>query len=107
MLCENSTGHLFCLIIYSDVDTDYPPWSVDLLKSFHDYPNPSDKVLSSAEGLYRKGYCIIVDNLYATPELLLALYINNANCYGTLWPRKGLVSGNQAGEKFFITHPPA
>ena len=107
MLCENSTGYLFCLIIYSDVDTDYPPWSVDLLKSFHDYPNPSDKVLSSAEGLYRKGYCIIVDNLYATPELLLALYINNANCYGTLWPRKGGFCFWKSGGWKIFYHSPA
>lgn len=79
------------------------PWSVDLVKSLHDYPNPSNKVLSSAEGLYGKEYSIIVDNLYATPELLLALYINNVNCYGTLWSKKGFVSANQAVK----THSPA
>ena len=43
-----------------------------------------------AEGLYGQGYCIIVDNLYTSPEPLLALYKNNVDCYGTLRKKEGL-----------------
>ena len=90
MLCASSNGYLWSFNIYSGADTDYPPPSVDLPKSFNDYSNPSKIVLSLAEGLYGQGYCIIVDNLYTSPELLLALYKNNVDCYGTLRKKKGL-----------------
>ena len=91
MLCESSTGYLWSFIIYSGADRQPPPpLSVDLLKSFNDYSNPSKIVLSLAEGLFGQGYCIIVDNLYTSPELLLALYKNNVDCDGTLRKKKGL-----------------
>ena len=43
-----------------------------------------------AEEFYGQGYCIIVDNLYTSPELLLALYKNNVDCYDTLREKKDL-----------------
>ena len=91
MLCENSTGYLWSFIIYSGIDTNHPPPSFDLLKSFNDYSNHSKIVLSLAEGLYGKGYCTIVDNLYATPEFLLVLYKNIVDCYSAIRKKKGLL----------------
>ena len=90
MLCESSTEYLWSFIIDSGADTDYPPPSVDLPKSFNDYSDPSKIELFLAEGLFGQGYCISVDNLYASPELLLALHKNNVDCYGTLRKNKGL-----------------
>ena len=53
--------------------------------------NPSKIVLSLGKRLFGQGYCIIiVDNLHTSPELLLALYKNHADCYGTLRKKKGL-----------------
>ena len=77
------------MVLYSGANTDYPPPSVDLPKSFNDYSNPSRIVLSLAEGLFGQGYCIIVINLYTSPELLLALHKNNVDCHGTLRKKKG------------------
>ena len=41
------------------------------------------------DGLYNAGYCVTLDNLYTEPHLLLTLYQNKTDGFGTL--RKSLV----------------
>ena len=47
-------------------------------------------VLSLTEERYGQGYYIIVDNLYASPELLSALYKNNIDYCGARRKKKDL-----------------
>ena len=47
-------------------------------------------MLSLAEGRYGKRFCITSDNLYSSLEILLALYKNNVDDYGTLRKNKDL-----------------
>jgi len=42
------------------------------------------------EGLYNKGYCVTLDNLYTEPYLLMALYENQTDCFVTLRKKAGL-----------------
>ena len=90
MLCESDTGYLSDFIVYTGADTKYPPPSVQLPKQFDEYENPSKVVLSLMEGFYQKGYNIVLDNLYTSPELLKALYLNITDAYGTLRKKEGL-----------------
>ena len=91
MLCESKTGYLVSFIIYCGSDTKYtPPAGIDLLKDFDEYTNPSKVVLSLASTILNQGYCIIVDNLYTSPELARTLFENGTNIYGTLRKLKSL-----------------
>lgn len=47
-------------------------------------------MLSLTEGRYGKRFCITSDNLYSSLEILLALYKNNVDDYGTLRKNKDL-----------------
>ena len=78
-------GHL----LFTQVLTLTTPHQ-QLIYQFNDYSSPYKVVLSLAERFYGKGHCIIVDNLYTSPERLSALYKNNVDCYGTLRKDKGL-----------------
>ena len=69
MLCESSTGYLWKFIIYTGADTVYPSPGVVLPKPFDDYGNPSKVVLSLLHGLYNKGYKVVLENFYNSPEL--------------------------------------
>ena len=91
MLCESKTGYLVSFIIYCGGDTKYtPPAGIDLLKDFDEYANPSKVVLSLASTILNQGYCIIVDNLYTSPELARTFFENGTDIYGTLRKKKGL-----------------
>lgn len=90
MICESDSGYLSNFIVYTGADTKYPPPSIPLPKEFDDYSNPSKVVLSLMEGFYSKGYNIVLDNLYTSPELLKALYQNDTDAYGTLRKKEGL-----------------
>ena len=92
MLCESSTGYLWKFIIYTGADTVYPLPGVALPKPFDEYGNPSKVVLSLLNGLYNKGYKVVLDNLYTSPELLRALVQNETDAFGTLRSKKGLPS---------------
>ena len=90
MCCESDTGYLYSFIVYTGADTKYTPPNVILPKEFDEYTNYTKVVLSLIDGLYKQGYSVTVDNLYTSPELLLALYANGTDGYGTLRKKKGL-----------------
>ena len=107
MLCESSTGYLWNFIIYTGADTVYPLPSINLPKSFDNYGNPSKVVLSLVDGLYNKGYKVVLDNLYISPELFRALLLNDTDAFGTLREKKGLPSDFWFWKpKKEIGHPP-
>ena len=90
MICESETGYLSNFIVYTGADTKYPRPTIPLPKGFDEYTNPSKVVLSLMEGFYNQGYNIALDNLYTSPELLKALFLNKTDAYGTLRKKEGL-----------------
>ena len=90
MLCESSSAYLYSFIIYAGADTKYVDPGVQFPKPFHDYPTYSQVVLSLMQGLFNQGYSVTLDNLYTEPSLLLALFKNSTDCFGTLRKKKGL-----------------
>ena len=92
MLCESDTGYLFDFIVYTGADTKYPVPTVPFPKDFDQYKNPSKVFLSLMEGYYGCGYNLALDNLYTSPELLKALFLNKTDAYGTLRKKEGLPS---------------
>jgi len=46
--------------------------------------------MSLMKRLCNQGYCVTLDNLYTEPYLLLALYDNETDSFGTLRKKKGL-----------------
>ena len=91
MLCESDSGYLMSFIIYCGADTKYnPPADINLPKNFDEYKSPSKVVLSLASSILNQGYCVIVDNLYTSPELARALFENGTDIYGTLRKKGGL-----------------
>ena len=90
MLCESSSAYLWKFIIYTGADTFYPQPNCILLKPFDHYGNPSKIVLSLMDGLYGKGYKVVLDNFYTSPELLRTIICNETDSFGTLRHKKGL-----------------
>ena len=88
MLCESPSAYLYSFIIYAGSDTKYVDPGVQFPKPFHDYPMYSQVVLSLMQGLFNQGYSVTLDNLYTEPSLLLALFENLTNCFGTLRKKK-------------------
>ena len=88
MLCESSSAYLYSFIIYAGADTKYVDPGVQFPKPFHDYPTYSQVVLSLMQGLFNQGYSVTLDNLYTEPSLLLALFKNSTDCFGTLRKKK-------------------
>ena len=80
MLCESSANYLASFIIYCGSDTKRTlPVDIDLLKDFDGYTNPSKVVLSLISSLLNQGHCIIVDNLYISPESARSLSENSTD----------------------------
>ena len=106
MCCESETGYLYKFIVYSGADTKYVDPGEQFPKPFEEYTNYSKVVLSLMDGLYNQGYSVTLDNLYTYPELLLALYQNGTDCFGTLRKKNGLPEifgfGNQ--QKVLVYH---
>ena len=90
MLCESSSAYLWKFIIYTGADTFYPQPNCILLKPFDHYGNQSKIVLSLMDGLYGKGYKVVLDNFYTSPELLRTIICNETDLFGTLRHKKGL-----------------
>ena len=84
--------YLWKFIIYTGADTVYPSPGVVLPKPFDEYGNSSKVVLSLLHGLYNKGYKVMLDNLYTSPDLLRALVQNETDGFGILRSKKGLPS---------------
>ena len=74
MLCESSTGYLCKFIVYTGPDRAYPDPGLNFPKGFGDCSNPSNVVLPLIKNLYNYGYTMVINNLYASPELFSALY---------------------------------
>ena len=91
MLCESASAYLYSFMVYSGSSTTYPePNGIELPKPYEEYSTYSKVVLSLMDGLYGDGYCVTLDNLYTEPYLLLALYANNTDGFGTLRKKSGL-----------------
>ena len=91
MLCESSSAYLYSFKIYSESSTSYPkPTGVEFPKPYKDDSVYSKVVLSLMDGFYNLGYCVTLDNLYTEPYLLLVLYANNTDGFGTLRKKSGL-----------------
>ena len=84
MLCESDTGYLVSFILYCGRGTKYPPPETEPPKRIDDFSNPSKVVLSLSSSILNQGYCIIVDNLYTSPELASVLLDDETGCYGAL-----------------------
>ena len=54
------------------------------LQNAEDITKPSKIVLSSAEELLNKGYCIKINNSYASPELFDILVANKTDAVGSV-----------------------
>ena len=90
MLCESESAYLYSFIIYTGAGMTYKDPGIVFPKPFEEYPAYSRVVLSLLKGLYNQGYCVTLDNLYTEPYLLLALYENKTDSFGTLRKKKGL-----------------
>ena len=98
MLCESASAYLYSFKVYSGSGKTYSgsgktypePNGIELPKPYEEYSTYSKVVLSLMDGLYDDGYCVTLDNLYTEPYLLLALYANNTDGFGTLRKKSGL-----------------
>ena len=78
MLCESDTSYF---IVYCSSDAKYPPSEVELPNEFDDFSNPLKVVLCLLSIVLNQRYCIIVDNLYTSPELESVLFDIGTDCY--------------------------
>ncbi|XP_068122221.1 piggyBac transposable element-derived protein 4-like [Hyperolius riggenbachi] len=81
MLCESSTGYIWNTVLYTGKGTKFNP-------RFSDYGVATSSVLSLAEPLLDKGYCVTTDNFYSSPELFKILIKRRTDAYGTVRPNR-------------------
>ena len=87
VLAETKTGYVWNIGIYTGKKTIYSYF----VQNAEDINKPSKIVLSLAEELLNKGYCIGMDNYYASPELFDILVANRTDAVGTVrYNRKNL-----------------
>ncbi|XP_023238888.1 piggyBac transposable element-derived protein 4-like [Centruroides sculpturatus] len=77
MLCESASGYLYNFIIYTGKDTVFN-------QKYKDMPITSRIVLSLADSLLGKGYCLTTDNFYSSPHLADYLVTVQTDFYGTV-----------------------
>ena len=65
-----------------------PLQPIQMLQQTFNYP--SKVVLSLLRHYLNKGYCVTLDNYYASPELGKPLMLNGTNCFGTLRKKSNL-----------------
>lgn len=83
-LCESSSSYIWSFIIYTGKGTTYEA-------GLDNQSAGSKIVLTLANPLLDKGYCLIMDNFYMSPELCEILLERKTDSYGTLKKnRKGL-----------------
>jgi Transposase IS4/DDE_Tnp_1-like zinc-ribbon len=85
-LCESKSGYIWNSIIYTGKDT-----LID--NKYAQYGLSTSSVLSLVDPLLDKGYCVVMDNFYSSPELFNVLLSRSTDAYGTVRPnRKGMPS---------------
>lgn len=77
LLCESKTGYLYSSIIYTGKGTN-------LSDAYREMPVSTQVVLSLIEPLLDKGYCLMTDNFYTSPQLADFLVKRQTDTYGTL-----------------------
>ena len=77
VLCESSTGYVVNFMIYTGKMTKYLP-------QYQNYGTGIKSVLTLMNGFLNKGYCIVVDNFYNSPELAEILISPKTDVYGTI-----------------------
>lgn len=88
-LCEASSGYVWNILTYTGKDTELA--TIILGKDVSKMTKPTRVVLSLAEKLLNKGYRIVTDNYYTSPELLEILCHFHTDGLGTVRVnRKGL-----------------
>ncbi|XP_067140272.1 piggyBac transposable element-derived protein 4-like isoform X1 [Centruroides vittatus] len=86
MLCESASGYLYNFIIYTGRSTR-------LNEKYQEMPLASKIVLSLADPLLGKGYCLTTDNYYTSPHLADYLITCQTDLCGTVRTnRKGVPS---------------
>jgi hypothetical protein len=76
-LCEAKSGYVWNFIIYTGQDTVFD----EFLKN---EPNGSKLILQLIAPLLNQGYCVIIDNLFLSPDLIHKLYSKQTDAMGTL-----------------------
>ncbi|XP_023228763.1 piggyBac transposable element-derived protein 4-like [Centruroides sculpturatus] len=84
MLCESASGYLYNFIIYTGKGTSFN-------EKYQEMPIASKIVLSLADPLLGKGYCLTTDNYYTSPQLADYLISCQTDLCGTVRTnRKGV-----------------
>ncbi|XP_067124358.1 piggyBac transposable element-derived protein 4-like [Centruroides vittatus] len=76
-LCESSSGYLYKFLIYTGKSTV-------LDDKYKHMPVSSQIVLTLADSLLDKGYCLTTDRFYSSPQLADHLITCNTDFYGTV-----------------------
>jgi len=92
MLCESQTGYIWNSVLYTGKGTKFS-------KKYADYGLSTASVLSLADKLLGKGYCITMDNFYTSPDLLDILIKNKTDAYGTVRSNRKNLPNNFTKEK--------
>lgn len=77
LLCESKSGYVWNFLIYTGHGTLLNP-------EFRDHLVSMQVVLTLAEPLFGKGYCLTMDNYYNCPRLADILITHQTDVYGTL-----------------------
>src|SRR5678815_2856469 len=88
ILAEAKSGYVWNIAVYTGKETQYPCGIPGLP---NDLTKSTKIVLNLCEPLIDKGYCIGMNNFYASPELLKILTSRATDAGGTVrFNRKGL-----------------
>ena len=92
VLCESQTGYIWNSVLYTGKGTKFS-------EKYGDYSLSTAPVLSLADALLGKGYCITMDNFYTSPELFDILIMNKTDAYCTVRSNRKNLPNNFAKEK--------
>lgn len=81
VLAEAETGYIHNTIVYTGQSTIFD-------KKYENYGVATKAVMTLIEPFLGKGYCVIADNFYLSPELADLLIQNSTDVYGTLRPNR-------------------
>uniref|UniRef100_A0A0K0E1W0 PiggyBac transposable element-derived protein 4 n=1 Tax=Strongyloides stercoralis TaxID=6248 RepID=A0A0K0E1W0_STRER len=81
VLAEAESDYIHNTIIYTGKSTIFD-------KKYENYGVATKSVMTLIEPFLGKGYCVIADNFYLSPELADVLIQHNTDVYGTLRPNR-------------------